>query len=143
MSANILLNFQPATDEWAVARRQLEIIRRGSDRMNRMIQDLLDIARIESGQLAIERSPTAVEPLMEEVAATLRPVAEKHGQRIECRVAERLPAVSADRDRLLQIFSNLADNAVKFTPQGGTITLAAEPDGGGAVCFRISDTGAG
>jgi signal transduction histidine kinase len=141
VAASVLLGIRPG-EECGTARPQLEIIKRGSDRMNRMIQDLLDIARIESGRLAIERAPIAVESLMDEVAATLRPDVERRGQRLDRRVTAGLPAVSADRDRLLQVFSNLVDNAVKFTPAGGTITVIAEGDHG-AVRFCVSDTGIG
>jgi signal transduction histidine kinase len=141
-AAGYLLDMPAAGEEWGAARKPLEMIKRCGDRMNRMIQDLLDIARIESGRLAIETAPTAVESLMDEVAAMLRPDVEKHGQRLDCRVAAALPAVWADRDRLLQVFSNLVGNAVKFTGAGGTITLAAEADHR-AVRFSVSDTGSG
>jgi signal transduction histidine kinase len=124
MAASFLLETSPPGGEWATARQQLEMIKRGSDRMNRMIQDLLDIARIESGGLTIERAQIAVQPLMDEVAAMARPAAEKHGQRLEYRVANGLPAIAADRDRLFQVFSNLVDNAVKFTPRAGTLVEA-------------------
>ena len=142
LAATFLLESPAAGGEWPTARRQLEMIKRGSDRMNRMIQDLLDIARIEAGRLVIEMAPITVESLMDEVAVVLRPDVEKHGQRLECRVERGLPVVSADRDRLLQVFSNLVDNAVKFSAAGGTITVAAEGDHL-AVLFRVSDTGAG
>ena len=142
MAASYLLDIRPEGDEWGKARKQLEMIKRGSDRMNRMIEDLLDTARIESGRLAIETAAVDVESLMDEVATMLRPDVEQHGQRLECRVAAGLPAVLADRDRLLQVFSNLVGNAVKFTAKGGTITLAAEADHR-AVRFSVSDTGSG
>jgi len=142
MAASILLAVPPAGEEWVATRNQIEIIKRGSDRMNRMIRDLLDVARIESGRLAIERAPVAVESLMDEVATMLRPDVERRGQRLDRRVTAGLPAVSADRDRLLQVFSNLVDNAVKFTAAGGTITVAAEADNR-AVRFCVSDTGSG
>jgi len=79
---------------------------------------------------------------MDEVATMLRPGVERRGQRLDRRVAAGLPAVSADRDRLLQVFSNLIDNAGKFTPAGGTITVTAEGDRR-AVQFCVSDTGSG
>jgi signal transduction histidine kinase len=142
MAASVLLGIRPAGEEWVAARKQVEIIKRGSDRMSRMIQDLLDVARIESGRLSIERAPIAVESLMDEVATMMRPAVERRGQRLDRRVAVGLPAVSADRDRLLQVFSNLVDNAVKFTPAGGTITVTAEGDNS-AVRFCVSDTGSG
>ena len=142
LAAHYLLDSPPAPEEWPTARRQLEMIQRGSDRMNRMIQDLLDVTRIESGHLVIERAPIAVESLMDEVATALRPDVERHGQRFDCQVKSGLPVVSGDRDRLLQVFANLVDNAVKFTAAGGTITVAADGDHR-AVLFWVADTGAG
>src|SRR5258707_3406570 len=142
MAASYQLNMGAAGQEWATARPQLEMIKRGCDRMNRMIQDLLDVARIESGRLTIERAPVAVESLMDEVATMLRPHGARRGQRLDRRVADGLPAVSVDRDRVLQVFSNLVDNAVKFTAAGGTITVTADGDHR-AVHFCVSDTGSG
>jgi signal transduction histidine kinase len=110
--------------------------------MARMIQDLLDIARIESGSLAVERAPFPVVPFMDDAATMLRPLAERQRQRLEATVADDVDTVCADRDRLLQILSNLVGNAVKFTPPGGTITMAAEAEDG-AVRLRVSDTGTG
>ncbi len=142
IAASLLLESRPAGEEWVTARKHLEIIKRNCDRMNRMIQDLLDVARIESGRLAVEMAPVAVESLMDEVATMLRPDVERRGRRLDRRVTSGLPPISADRDRLLQVFSNLVDNAVKFTATGGTITLTAEGDQR-AVSFCVSDTGSG
>ena len=141
-AASFLLSMSAEGQEWATARPQLEMIKRGCDRMNRMIQDLLDVARIESGRLTIERAPVTVESLMDEVATTLRPAVERRGQRLDRRVATGLPAVSVDRDRVLQVFSNLVDNAAKFTSAGGTITVTADGDHR-TVHFCVSDTGSG
>jgi signal transduction histidine kinase len=142
MAASYLLETPPSDEPWAAARRHLEMIKRGSDRMNHMIDDLLDVARIESDRLAIERAPVAVDSLMDEVASTLRPDVESHGQTLDCVVAPGLPTVYADHDRLLQVFSNLVGNAVKFAAPGGSITVAAAADQG-AVRFSVSDTGSG
>ena len=102
MAARYLLNIAgPPGLEWPTARPQLEVIKRGCDRMSRMILDLLDVARIESGRLTVERAPVAVESLMDEVATALRPDVERRGQRLDRRVAAGLPAVSVDRDRVV------------------------------------------
>ena len=142
MAASHLLEVPPTDGAWTKARPLLEIIKRGAGRMDRMIEDLLDVARIESGGLAIETSKVTVDSFMDEVATTLRPDVERHGQKLECRVAAGLPAVCADRDRLLQVFSNLVGNAVKFTAAGGTVTVAADAHHS-RVRFSVSDTGSG
>jgi signal transduction histidine kinase len=141
-AAKYLLASAAATGYRAEDRRLLEMITRAAETMNRMIQDLLDIARIESGGLVVERTEVPVAPLVEEAAAMLRPEAEKGGQQLVCTTGPDLPAICGDRHRLLQILSNLLGNAVKFTPPGGTITLAAERTGED-VEFRVADTGAG
>jgi signal transduction histidine kinase len=142
MAAAYLLDSLPTEVGRPTDRKSLEAIKRASEGMARMIQDLLDIARIESGSLAVERAPFPVVPFMDDAATMLRPLAERQRQRLEATVADDVDTVCADRDRLLQILSNLVGNAVKFTPPGGTITMAAEAEDG-AVRLRVSDTGTG
>jgi signal transduction histidine kinase len=142
MAAAYLLDSLPADSVRASDRKSLEMIKRAAEGMARMIQDLLDIARLESGNLAVERATFPLAPFMDEAATMLRPLAEKQRQRLDVTVADAVDSVCADRDRLLQILSNLVGNAVKFTPPGGTITMAAEAQDGG-VRFRVSDTGTG
>jgi signal transduction histidine kinase len=142
MVTGFLLDTLPGDAERASERRQLEMIRRAAANMDHMIQDLLDIARIESGRLAVETSPTSAASLVNEAVGMLEPIVEKEKKRLVWSVPEGLPPVNADRERVLQIFSNLVGNAVKFTPPGGVITIGAELDGG-AVCFHVSDTGSG
>jgi signal transduction histidine kinase len=142
MAAEYLLDSLPAGGAWSRERKQVEMISRAGRSMNAMIEDLLDIARIETGVLAVERVAVPVAPLMDEAATMLRPIAEKNHQRLECTVAEGLPPICADRDRVIQVLSNLVGNAVKFTPAGGTIAVAAEAQKS-AVLFRVSNTGTG
>src|SRR5205814_1583127 len=142
MAAVYLLDSLPADAVRASDRKSLEMIKRAAEGMARMIQDLLDIARIESGSLAVERAAFPLAPFMDDAATMLRPLAEKERQRLEATVGDGLDTVCADRDRLLQILSNLVGNAIKFTPPGGTITMAAEAEDG-AVRLSVSDTGTG
>ena len=142
MATSFLLDTLSGNGERAAERRQLEVVRRAAENMDHMIGDLLDIARIESGRLAVEKSPTTPASLVNEAVGMLEPIVEKEGKRLVWKVEEGLPRVNADRERVLQIFSNLVGNAVKFTPAGGLITLEAARDGD-AVCFRVSDTGSG
>ena len=109
--------------------------------MDRMIQDLLDVARIEAGQLRIEPSSCRPAELVGEAVALMEPLA--LGRMVGLvSVVEECPPVRADRDRVLQVFSNLVGNALKFTPPRGAVTVGAAPEEG-AVRFWVRDTGPG
>jgi signal transduction histidine kinase len=143
MSSAFLLDVLPAEGKQGeMVMKQLAIIKRATDSMNRMIQDLLDITRIESGRLAMDCSELAVPALLDEVVSMMEPLARRAGVALECRLAPELPVLYADRDRLVQVFSNLVGNALKFTPAGGSVALRAHV-AGGAVCFQVADTGSG
>ncbi|MBD0321065.1 MAG: GAF domain-containing sensor histidine kinase, partial [Gemmatimonadetes bacterium] len=141
MSSSFLLDVLPGGGDEMV-RKQLAIIKRSIDSMNRMIEDLLEITRIETGRLAVECSPVEVPGLLEEVTTMMAPLARQAGLRLECHAARPLPTLYADRDRLVQVFSNLLGNAIKFTPEGGVVSVRAE-DGDGTVSVQVADTGAG
>jgi signal transduction histidine kinase len=110
--------------------------------MNRLIQDLLEVAGMEAGHIAVEPRPEQVEPLLREGCTSLDHVASAKSIAVHCLGAEELPRVRADRDRILQVLGNLIGNAVKFTPEGGRIEVRARMDGGD-VCISVSDTGPG
>jgi PAS domain S-box-containing protein len=120
---------------------QLHGMRRAAEQMKRLVQDLLEIRRIEAGRLPLDLRPVRVATLLEESGAAVQPLAEDKNIRLEIRVAED-GTVAGDRDRLLQVLANLAGNAVKFTPEGGSIRISAERDAD-AVCFSIVDSGPG
>ncbi|MEX2581871.1 MAG: ATP-binding protein [Gemmatimonadota bacterium] len=122
--------------------QQLQIIHRSAERMNRLIQDLLDVARIESGGLAIDPHRIEVGPLVKEACQLHRAPAAEKGVRLELELADELPEIRADLDRLLQVFSNLLGNAIKFTDERGKVTVGAEADEEG-VRFSVTDTGPG
>jgi PAS domain S-box-containing protein len=142
MSASLLLDLVPDVEERRAERRQLEIIARAAANMNRMIQDLLDATRIEAGRLTIDRAPTDAKTVLDETMALQRPLADAAGIALECRLAEELPLMCADAQRVGQILGNLVGNALKFTTRGGTITISAEA-AERAVLWRVSDTGKG
>ncbi|ATB43463.1 hypothetical protein CYFUS_008943 [Cystobacter fuscus] len=118
----------------------LERLSTSAHRMNRMIEDLLDVARVEAGQLSIRASPQPTEPLLHEALDTVRSQAREVQLVLE--PPGSLPPVLADRDRLLQVFSNLLGNALKFTPSGGEVRVGAHTEDG-QVVFFVKDTGPG
>ena len=120
----------------------LEIIGRAADRINRLIQDLLDVAQIEAGRLSVRTKAVDMIEVFEEVVSQMRWEADEEKVDLSVHVPEDLPAVKADRDRIVQVMSNLIDNGLKFTPAGGRVTVAASQAPGG-VSVTVSDTGPG
>jgi signal transduction histidine kinase len=137
-AAGLMLELELPLDQ---RREHLQIIVRATERMNRLMRDLLDIARIESGGFSVD--PEAVEPrqLVEEAIDLLLPLAHERGIELSHRVEPDLPSVWADRDRVLQVLSNLVGNGLKFTRQGGVrVEAARERD---EIVFTVQDTGPG
>lgn len=138
----------------------LKTIRGKADHLLSMISDLLDLGRLEAETLTIQRDPVDTKALLADVGSTIMPAANKKNITIDVRVEGELPQLTGDAMRLKQILVNLADNAVKFTDEGGSVELIAEPtqvnSGGGdrfgsdmfssdkkAVAFVVRDTGIG
>ncbi|MBC7977145.1 MAG: hypothetical protein H7138_19390 [Myxococcales bacterium] len=130
-------------DETAPGRKQIEMVRRASARMNRLIQDLLDVRRIESGGLALERRAEYVKPVVADAAEMLRPLAVAATLGLEDIVADDLPPCYIDPARIQQVLSNLVGNAIKFTPKGGCVTIRAQRETEKEVRVAVSDTGPG
>jgi signal transduction histidine kinase/DNA-binding response OmpR family regulator len=123
-------------------RESLDRIVAITGRMDGLIQDLLEVSRMERGTLVLEAFPRDPAALLGEAAESLRPLAAAHGLRLEVDAAQGLAAVRADGERIVQVISNLVGNAVKFTPEGGAVTLACAA-GEGEVRFSVTDTGPG
>jgi PAS domain S-box-containing protein len=140
MGANTIAELIP--NATPLLQKHAGILRRAADRMNRLIQDLLDVKRIESGQLMVDLRSIAVSALIDEATEMLRPLAAAASLELLQEVAADLPRVQADSGRILQVLSNLVGNAIKFTPPGGRITMTAI-DIGNEVRFEIADTGPG
>lgn len=139
VGANALLRRSPE-DPSTGMQDALHAIVRSAERMNRLISDLLDIARIEAGRLSLERVRQSAGALVLEAAEMLRPVATSPELRAE--IPNDLPAVFADRERILQVLSNLVANAMKFAGDGGRITIGASALES-EVRFSVADTGKG
>jgi len=118
-----------------------DAIQRSVGRMNRLIQDILDVTKIEAGQLAVEQQRVSTLQVLLDVVEAQRPLAEARKLAILLEVAPDVPEVWADRDRLLQICENLIGNALKFTKHGSVTVGAAPRDGD--VLLWVRDTGTG
>jgi signal transduction histidine kinase len=103
----------------------LQIVASQAERLTRLISDLLDLSRIEAGEFRCQPEPMDVSQVADSVATTLRGLAADKGIQLRNEVHPGLPRVLADVDRLSQVLTNLAGNAVKFTSKGGTITFSA------------------
>ena len=110
--------------------------------MNRLLEDLLDTASIEGGRLSVEKEAIDMGPLVAEALEALSPVAASKSLNLTNELPAELPAVLADTPRIQQVLANLLGNAIKFTPQAGTIIVRAEPSDG-VVTFSVTDTGPG
>jgi two-component system phosphate regulon sensor histidine kinase PhoR len=140
-----------AKDDPKTSTQFLNIILKQSDRLNLILEDLLQLSKIESGQVQFKREPLHIQGVIERTLAVIKPLADKKRHRLVSFVENNLPSVLGDEDRLIQILSNLLDNAVKYTPENGTITVAAHPVSDDAeqpaivtaVELSVTDTGMG
>ncbi|HLL69300.1 MAG TPA: ATP-binding protein [Micromonosporaceae bacterium] len=123
-------------------RHYLQLITRNAQRLSVMANDLLDLARLESGHLAVDPTDTDLSAIIDQsVQAAAAHLADKQ-LTMTVRVPERLD-LHADPHRLRQVADNLLSNAIKYTPAGGTITITADIDNDQTITWSISDTGIG
>jgi signal transduction histidine kinase len=122
-----------------------QMAQRSCDRMLRMVSELLDISKLESGELPIHPQRTNVESLLGEIAARIGPLAERANITIDLMFKADLPPLQVDPKFLDRVLHNLLDNAIKFTPDGGHVQLwaKADPDSADAVLIGVKDTGPG
>jgi signal transduction histidine kinase len=131
-----------AESDWAEEAEYAELARQAVQRMERLIQDMLDVARLEAGSLSIECERQGAAALLVETITFHQTLATDSALEFEHLAPADLPEVLADRGRVLQVFGNLIGNAIKFTPAGGRITLRAEV-AGLEIHFSVADTGPG
>jgi PAS domain S-box-containing protein len=125
--------------------KQLGLVQTSGKHLLSLINDLLDLARIESGHVALQLEPVRCAPVLEEVVQTLRPAAQAKGLDLDLDISEPMLTVRADQRALQQILINLTNNAVKFTARGRVSISARQLDGGDTtqVELAVSDTGIG
>jgi two-component system phosphate regulon sensor histidine kinase PhoR len=138
----------PAGDDRETARRFLGVIDRHSERLGRLIDDLLTLSNLELGRTSLRLAPVLIGPAIEDVLQIL--AARSAQSKVECSaaIAPGTPAVLADGDRLRQVLINLIDNAIKYTPAGGHVSVSAaaingKPGRPAQVDIVVEDTGIG
>jgi len=131
--------------EWlgdAAVCRQAELVQRALERMYRLVTDLLHVSQIEGGRLPLEKETHEPSDILRQALDLFAPLANRKGQELACLTPSGSAPVSCDRERIQQVLSNLIGNALKFAPQGGCISLAAQtmPE---EVEFSVRDNGPG
>lgn len=124
------------------AQRMVELARSNSQRLVRLINDILDIQRIEAGKIAFDLKPVEVRALVQQAIEAHRGFAESYGVRVKLDSAADDCLVRADPDRLTQVVTNLLSNAVKFSPSGGEVNVSVRASNR-AVHIEVRDRGAG
>lgn len=140
MCAASLADRLPAGDEGA--RSLVRTIESSTEWMNRLIEDLLDVARVEAGRLALERQPHDLVRVISEATVMLEPLIAEKSLTLREDLPEHLPRANVDARRVVQVLENLVSNAVKHTPPGGEIEIHAESMNG-EVRIVVRDTGSG
>ncbi|MBI5672233.1 MAG: PAS domain-containing protein, partial [Nitrospirae bacterium] len=140
-----------AKDDPMTSAKFLEIILKQSDRLNLIIEDLLELSKIESGRVSLKEEPLELRSVVDRTLSMIKPIADKKRHRLVTSVDLSLPPVAGDESRLVQVLTNLLDNAIKYTPEGGTIAVGAklaspienaEP-AAQAIDLSVADTGIG
>ena len=120
----------------------IDIIKGNVDRLARLINDILDISKIESGRIELARAFADINKLVQDVFSTLRPEADKKHIALKSLFHTPLPDVYIDPDKMIQVFTNLIENAIKFTPENGEITVEIKDKKKHIEC-SVADTGRG
>ncbi|MCS6852223.1 MAG: HAMP domain-containing histidine kinase [Gemmataceae bacterium] len=137
--SDVLLSSDHLTDK---QRRWLQNIKTSGDRLLALVNDILDLAKIEAGKMEVRLEEFSIHDVIEGLLNMFRPLAEKKNIDLRGQVDPKVPLLRQDAGKLQQILSNLLSNAIKFTPEGGRVLLKAEADSGQLI-LTVSDTGVG
>jgi two-component system phosphate regulon sensor histidine kinase PhoR len=124
-------------------KKALDIIRESTVRLTNFINNILDLAKIKAGRMEMKKMPTDMFELAEEIVQLFRPMAAKDGKDLLNGVPQNLPKIDADGERIKQVIINLLGNALKFTPQGATITIGGALVTETMIEATVADTGVG
>ena len=120
----------------------LDTVHRQSLYLNRLVDDLRLLAETEARELRLEKEPTLVGEIVDRVVTSFKPRAEAQSVRLDAEIMEALPCLDLDRVRIEQVLANLVDNAIRYTPPGGRVVVAAR-QGAGSIQVDVTDTGPG
>jgi signal transduction histidine kinase len=135
----LLMRRDPPSD---VRQDWLERVYQASRRLSSIVDDLMDVSRVQSGKMTVNSEPTDLRDVLVEVLHSIVPTTSRHTFQTD--IPEGTPHVLADWDKLGQVLTNLLDNAVKYSPPGGTITVSASHEvGRGRVVVAVADQGIG
>lgn len=139
---------RPDAEEWEREQRahleRLEILKAQTAKLARLVDELLDVSRIESGRVEFHFAPVDVPRLVKEVANRFQVTTLSHEIVVSTARAKGAEIVEADQDHIEQVLNNLIGNAIKYSPEGGRITVEVSPDeGGGGVVVSVQDRGVG
>jgi len=123
-------------------KKVLSIIQRNTDRLDHLIQDLLDVSRLESGTMKFIPEQTDINMLIDETAETMQSSADSKNIKINVDLEEKIPDLTIDQDRIKQVIMNLIDNAIKFSPNSSVINICAKKEENN-VLFEVQDFGRG
>jgi two-component system phosphate regulon sensor histidine kinase PhoR len=132
-----------ALDDRETAMKFLRTIRENAERLDRLVDDLLTLSGLELGEAKLHPEAMQLEEALDQALAVIRETAKGKGITLRKEVVGEPPPILTDRDRLAQILLNILDNAVKFTPSGGSILVTVSPGEEGFLTVRIADTGIG
>jgi signal transduction histidine kinase len=120
----------------------LQVMLAQSERLGRLVEQLLDLSKLESGDVPLRRESVALAPLVSQVISEIEVARAGRDVELESDLADDLPQIEADAERMHQVIFNLVDNAVRFTPEGGAVRIMAERRNG-SIEVRVADTGVG
>ncbi|MBC7223488.1 MAG: hypothetical protein H5T59_04305 [Anaerolineae bacterium] len=142
----ILMGYASLLEEEAPAelREPLEVMVRNAERLSSLVDDLLNLERLQAGATLLTLEAFSPAEAIQEVVADFRPLAESKSLHLEMEVPSDLPPLHTDRKKLHLVVANLVSNAIKFTPEGGRVHVGARPDAEGqGVVVEVQDTGIG
>ncbi|MCK4348815.1 MAG: PAS domain S-box protein [Thermoplasmatales archaeon] len=123
-------------------KRGLEVILRNANRLDNLVQDILDISRLESGTMKFIVEKTDIQKMIDEVTETMQSSADLKDIKIKMETEEKLPSLNIDQDRIKQVIMNLVNNAIKFSPDGSIINIRAKREEDN-ILFEVQDFGKG